>query len=208
VLAVALMPPAPSPRSLRAVPAPPDQDAFAAEAAELAPVVRAVIACILRERVDHADVEDGAAETMRRAVEKRATAQGALRPWVLGIARHVALDTLRARKRKRAREAQEPAEAEPTSTRLVERLADPGEAADERIEKAESLARVKKVLETLPEGPRQALILFHLEELGYQEIAKRLGVPLGTVATWVTRGRKAMAEALESRMSEEERRAR
>ena len=37
MLAVALMPPAPSPRSLRAVPAPPDQDAFAAEAAELAP---------------------------------------------------------------------------------------------------------------------------------------------------------------------------
>lgn len=187
---------------------PPAGDSLEAEASELAPVVRAVIACILRERIDHADVEDCAAETMRRAVEKRSTAQGALRPWVLGIARHVALDTLRARKRKRAREIQEPAEAEPSSTRLVERLADPGAGADEAIARAEELARVRKVLETLPEGPRQALMLFHLEELGYQEIAKRLGVPLGTVATWVTRGRKALAEALESRMIDEERRTR
>jgi RNA polymerase sigma-70 factor (ECF subfamily) len=49
----------------------------------------------------------------------------------------------------------------------------------------------------LPDGPRNALQLFHMEGLSYQEIAGRLEVPLGTVATWVTRGRKAMAEALE-----------
>jgi RNA polymerase sigma-70 factor (ECF subfamily) len=36
-----------------------------------------------------------------------------------------------------------------------------------------------------------------MDGLSYQEIAARLDVPLGTVATWVTRGRKAMAEALE-----------
>jgi RNA polymerase sigma-70 factor (ECF subfamily) len=53
------------------------------------------------------------------------------------------------------------------------------------------------VLAKLPDGPRHALQLFHLEGLSYQEIASRLTVPLGTVATWVTRGRKAMAEALE-----------
>ena len=51
---------------------------------------------------------------------------------------------------------------------------------------------------TLPEGPRKALELFHLDGLGYQQIAERLGVPLGTVATWVTRGRRALAEALEA----------
>jgi RNA polymerase sigma-70 factor (ECF subfamily) len=56
---------------------------------------------------------------------------------------------------------------------------------------------VRRVLRGLPEGPRDALSLFHLEGLSYQEVAARLGVPLGTVATWVTRGRKAMAEALE-----------
>ena len=38
--------------------------------------------------------------------------------------------------------------------------------------------------------------MFHLEGLGYQEIAVRLEVPLGTVATWVMRGRKAVASAV------------
>jgi len=37
---------------------------------------------------------------------------------------------------------------------------------------------------------------FHLDGRSYQEIAAELNVPLGTVATWVTRGRKALAERL------------
>ena len=48
-------------------------------------------------------------------------------------------------------------------------------------------------LRTLPDGARKALTMFHLEGKGYQDIAAALGVPLGTVATWISRGRKAMA---------------
>jgi RNA polymerase sigma-70 factor (ECF subfamily) len=79
----------------------------------------------------------------------------------------------------------------------MDRLIDPGAGADEQMESAERAAHVRRVLQQLPEGPRNALQLFHMEGLSYQEIAGRLEVPLGTVATWVTRGRKAMAEALE-----------
>ncbi len=168
------------------------------EVAELRPVVRAVVSCVLREPLDHADVEDCTSEALRRALEaKTADVKGPLRPWVLGIARHVALDAIRARQKQRARTVTV-AEDAPSSTNLVmDRLIDPGEGADEQIESAERAARVRRVLETLPEGPRRALSLFHLEGLSYQEIGVRLEVPLGTVATWVTRGRKAMAEALE-----------
>src|SRR4029079_13843005 len=67
------------------------------QTAELRPVVRAVVACVLRERPDHADVEDCTSEALRRALESTSQAKGPVRPWVLGIARHVALDTLRAR---------------------------------------------------------------------------------------------------------------
>ncbi|MBX3226502.1 MAG: sigma-70 family RNA polymerase sigma factor [Labilithrix sp.] len=178
---------------------PPVGPALHVDARELRLVVSAVVAAILRERPDHADVEDCTNETLRRALEARADARGPARPWVIGIARHVALDALRARQRQRARSgggAQE--EAPPSSTgALVERLADPGAGADVQMERAESDARVRRVMTTLPDGPRRALELFHLEGLPYQEIARRLEVPLGTVATWVTRGRKAMAEALE-----------
>ena len=167
------------------------------QAAELRPVVRAVVACVLRERPDHADVEDCTSEALRRAIESTSAARGPVRPWVLGIARHVALDTLRARQKARARSVEIPEEAPSSAAAVVDRLVDPGAGADEQIELAERAARVRRVLAKLPDGPRKALELFHLEGLAYQEVAARLNVPLGTVATWVTRGRKAMAEALE-----------
>jgi RNA polymerase sigma-70 factor (ECF subfamily) len=168
-----------------------------AQAGELRPLVRAVVACVLRERPDHADVEDCTSEALRRAFESQNQARGPMRPWVLGIARHVALDTLRARQKQRARNADLPEQAPSSTTAVIDRLVDPGAGADEQIELAERAARVRRVMQTLPEGPRKALELFHLEGIPYQEISKRMGVPLGTVATWVTRGRKAMAEALE-----------
>ena len=36
------------------------------QAADLRPVIRAVVACVLRERPDHADVEDCTSEALRR----------------------------------------------------------------------------------------------------------------------------------------------
>jgi RNA polymerase sigma-70 factor (ECF subfamily) len=168
-----------------------------AQAAELRPLVRAVVACVLRERHDHADVEDCTNEALRRAFESQAQARGPMRPWVLGIARHVALDALRARQRQRARNVDLPDDAPSSTTAVIDRLADPGMSADEQMELAERAAHVRRVMQTLADGPRKALEMFHLEGVPYQEIARRLGVPLGTVATWVTRGRKAMAEALE-----------
>lgn len=168
-----------------------------ADAAELRPVVRAVVACILREPPDAPDVEDATSEALRRALESKDRAQGPLRPFVLGIARHVALDVLRARVRARARTAAIPEAPASSSRALVDELVDPGELADERIHAAQRAARVRRALATLPEGPRRALELFHLEGLAYQEIAVKLAVPLGTVATWVTRGRRALAESLE-----------
>jgi len=167
------------------------------QADELRPLVRAVVACVLRERPDHADVEDCTSEALRRALEAQTEVRGPVRPWVLGIARHVALDTLRARQKQRARNVELPADAPASSPDVMDRLIDPGARADEQIEVAERAVHVRRVLMQLPEGPRNALQLFHMEGLSYQEVAARLEVPLGTVATWVTRGRKAMAEALE-----------
>lgn len=167
------------------------------QAGELRPIVRAVIACVLRERVDHADVEDCTSEALRRAFEAAAQARGPMRPWVLGIARHVALDALRARQRQRARDVNLPPDPPSSTAAVVDRLTDPSAGADKQLELAERAARVRRVMQKLPDGPRKALELFHLEDVPYQEIAARLGVPLGTVASWVARGRRAMAEALE-----------
>ena len=172
---------------------------FANEAASLRPLVRAVVASIVRERIDHPDVEDCTNETLRRALDghERLREGEALRPWVVGIARHVALDALRARKRARARDAGGgTGEDGETLAPLVERLPDTADDPFERVAKARRDATVRTAIESLPDGQRKALTMFHLEGLGYQEIAVRLEVPLGTVATWVMRGRKAVATAV------------
>jgi RNA polymerase sigma-70 factor (ECF subfamily) len=79
---------------------------------------------------------------------------------------------------------------------FLERLADPGPGPEERAASSERAQRLAKAMESLAKEPREALVLFHVDGLGYQEIARRMGVPLGTVATWISRGRRSIAEAL------------
>lgn len=44
-----------------------------------------------------------------------------------------------------------------------------------------------------------AIELFHHEELDYDEIGKRLGVPKGTVATWLMRAKTSLHQALKDK---------
>ena len=164
----------------------------------LAPLVRAVIAAVLHENRQHADVEDCASETMRRAIEGKARLRAGepLRPWVIGIARHVALDALRARKRQSLRRAREPQGGDDERPPLYEELPDPSPGPFDRFAKAQQHETIRRAMNDLPEGQRKALTMFHVDGYGYEEIAGKLDVPLGTVATWVSRGRRAMAAAL------------
>ena len=58
-------------------------------------------------------------------------------------------------------------------------------------------AWVERALAKLPEHQRVPLVLFHFEELPYDEIAKRLRVSLSKVKTDILRGREALAKALQ-----------
>jgi RNA polymerase sigma-70 factor (ECF subfamily) len=177
------------------VPERPDDRAFAAAAAQLGPHVRAVVAAVMRLGRNHPDVDDCTHEALRRALEGRDRLREGepLRPWVTGIARHVALDALRARRRQRERTASAPDGDAPDP---LDRVSDGAPSAFDRLATAEKRERIARALDSLPEGQRRALTMFHLEGLQYQEIAVRLGVPLGTVATWVMRARKSVAAAV------------
>jgi RNA polymerase sigma-70 factor (ECF subfamily) len=43
-----------------------------------------------------------------------------------------------------------------------------------------------------------AIVLFHIEEMSYRDTAAALEVPMGTVMTWLHRGRAQLKRALES----------
>jgi RNA polymerase sigma-70 factor (ECF subfamily) len=171
-----------------------------AELVGMRAVVRAVVARTLGSPLSHPDVEDGTHETFRRAIEgrERLRVGEPLRPWVIGIARHVALDVVRQRRRQRERTADLPPTSESTPD-LTDRLPDSKPSPFERVAEAESATAVRSALARLPDGARRALELFHLEGKTYPEIATILDVPLGTVATWISRGRKAIAETLVQR---------
>ena len=57
-------------------------------------------------------------------------------------------------------------------------------------------AQLRQALETLPITLRTAVVLRDLQELSYQEIADRLGLPEGTVKSRINRGRIELAHQL------------
>jgi RNA polymerase sigma-70 factor (ECF subfamily) len=64
------------------------------------------------------------------------------------------------------------------------------------LDSAERRAWVERALEKLPEHQRVPLVLFHFEDLPYEDIARQLGVSLSKVKTDILRGREALAKIL------------
>jgi RNA polymerase sigma-70 factor, ECF subfamily len=60
-------------------------------------------------------------------------------------------------------------------------------------------ADLQAALDALPEAFRQAVWLRDVEELSYAEMAKVLDVPIGTVMSRISRGRRALSDGLRAR---------
>ena len=63
-------------------------------------------------------------------------------------------------------------------------------AAD--VERADQRDQLTRALHQLPDHQRVPLVLFHFEDMSYQDIAASLGVSLGKVKTDIHRGREAL----------------
>ena len=82
--------------------------------------------------------------------------------------------------------------------RIAQRRSVPEDPADRAVPAVDAQARWARVADAvaeLPEGERQALLLFAWEELSYDEIADALGVPVGTVRSRLNRARARLAIA-------------
>ncbi|MBA4137770.1 MAG: hypothetical protein C0518_10680 [Opitutus sp.] len=64
------------------------------------------------------------------------------------------------------------------------------------MDAAERRERLEDALDKLPEHQRVPLVLFHFEEMPYEDIAKKLHVSLSKVKTDILRGREALAKIL------------
>lgn len=73
-------------------------------------------------------------------------------------------------------------------------------APSEGVESAQRREMLDLALAKLPPALRAAIVLRHVEDLSYEEIAATLGVPLGTVKIRIHRGREALARILKRQM--------
>lgn len=141
------------------------------------------------------DARDAAQEALERVVRSVAQfdpSRGDFRTWALAIARNVCRDRLRRRGLERAAFLDD---GEDAALRAPASAPDPEGLALARADARD----IQEALASLPEGQRTALVLFHVHEASYEQIARTLGVPIGTVMTWIFRGRRRLRDALEVR---------
>ena len=113
-------------------------------------------------------------------------ARGSARSWILTLAHHKSVDAVR---RQRLRTA------EPLSDTMI---ADTDVAQDAL--RSVIGAEVQKALASLSGGQREAIVFAYYGGYTQQEIAKRLGVPLGTVKTRMRDGMLRLRTALGPQM--------
>ena len=153
----------------------------------------------LGDREMASEVVQDAFVTLWRRARMFDARSGSLLTWLLAIARHRAIDRLRAEGRRPTRDAvrldaftsEAPAPGTPrldTPPELVaDASTDPGEVAGRRW--MQSVVRTG--IAELPESERQVIVLGYAMDLSQAQIAERLEWPLGTVKS---RTRRAMAQ--------------
>jgi RNA polymerase sigma factor (sigma-70 family) len=127
--------------------------------------------------------EDVVAETFLTAFRQRAgydLARPNARPWLYGIATNLIGRYVRTEVRQLR--VLERTGADPVTAPFTER-------SDERLSAAASSRMLAGALAALPRGHRDALLLVAWGELSYPEVARALGVRVGTVRSRINRAR-------------------
>jgi RNA polymerase sigma factor (sigma-70 family) len=113
--------------------------------------------------------------------------KGALRPWLVTLAHHQAVDWVRREDAVRRRAELED-RSRPTQVPDTE----------ETVETALETERLRRVLESLPEGERAPIRLAYFGGRTYRQVAIDLDLPEGTVKSRIRSGLRHMADVMHS----------
>jgi RNA polymerase sigma factor (sigma-70 family) len=145
----------------------------------------------LAARANSTDAEDLVSETFVNAFTSRDRfdmSYSRALPWLIGIANNVLRHHQRSESRRRSR---------------LRRLGPPEEAADPTDELVEHLddqarrSRFADALSSLTEQQRETFILVGDLGLSYEDAARALGVPIGTIRSRMNRARARLRELLD-----------
>jgi len=168
---------------------------------------KAVLNLINKTIWDRAIAEDLWQETFVRALENITTyepyqsgdgAGQSFVSWLYRIATNLTLDELRRRGRWRffSWDLFKPRSARESDSEAVYDPPASEPDAPALLESREDIQRVRRALDTLPPHWRMILVLREYQDLPYEEIAKILRVPLGTVRSRLARAREQLRLAL------------
>jgi RNA polymerase sigma-70 factor, ECF subfamily len=143
-----------------------------------------------------AEAEDLVQETCLRALRaiNGLRAEGSMKSWLFAILRNIWLNQLR-----QQRTAPDLIELDADENRTYEpadAVQDPHKDFVNKVEREQ----VRAAIEQLPVEFREIIILREYEELSYQEIARLLGSPIGTVMSRLARARARLRELLSDKV--------
>jgi RNA polymerase sigma factor (sigma-70 family) len=135
----------------------------------------------LHRRAGRELADELTAETFALAFSRRGScrASGSVLPWLYGIATNL-LHRHRRTERRQLRAY---------SRSRVDRWVAYEDEADARVDGSSLDARLAGALAAMRPRERDALLLYALADLSYEEVALALDVPVGTVRTWLHRAR-------------------
>jgi RNA polymerase sigma-70 factor (ECF subfamily) len=119
---------------------------------------------------------------------KRFRADARLSTWIGSVTHHVCVDYLR--KKKRESEFRNPGEDQNLIPVVSQDL------SWKQTESEDINRMVFSAIAKLPDTYRTVIVLYHLDERSYQEIAEITGLPDGTVKSYINRGRKMLRTML------------
>ncbi len=162
-----------------------DMEAFESLFAEFGPRVRAYLLKMTRNGQAAEDLTQETMLTIWRKAGQYDPARGPASAWIFTIARNVWIDAWRKQRR--------PA-LDPDDPALV---ADPEPDAAYLIELRQSHDALHKAMERLPQEQVELIRLSFFEEASHSTIAKRLGLPIGTVKSRIRLAFGRLRAALE-----------
>jgi RNA polymerase sigma-70 factor (ECF subfamily) len=150
-----------------------------------------VFGVLLRLVGDRDVAEDAAQEAFVKAylALSRFRGESAFGTWLVQIAIHTARDRVRRRQRRWERET---TDEDGTVT-----VPTPGPDALTNLVRDEDLDHMLQALQQLPEEYREVLVLKHLEEWSFEEIAQHAQASVGSLKVRAHRARRLLRQALE-----------
>jgi RNA polymerase sigma factor (sigma-70 family) len=173
-----------------------DQDAYRRLMAKYKPAIYHLISRMINDKTE---VNDLTQESFVKAFGSLESFnhQYAFSTWLYKIASNTCIDYLRKKKLQTFSIDQS---ADPDGEGYSYELPDQTYQADRGLITDQRSELVGKAIDTLPEKYKRVIVLRHIEEKNYDEIAEILDIPLGTVKAHIFRGRELLYKYLKQRV--------